>query len=183
MLPANNSTVNITPLLRWDSIPYASTYRCRIATDTGFTNLVLDSSNIAGRQITVPAGRLQPNTRYYWKVNSANTCVVSPYSITWSFTTALTGLSQTGNELPLVFALYNNYPNPFNPVTNISFDIPKESNVKLTIFNLLGEEVLVPVNGKMDAGKYSYIWNASNFASGLYIYRIEAKKYIRRKFC
>ncbi|MEO8514016.1 MAG: YCF48-related protein [Ignavibacteria bacterium] len=182
LLPANNSIVNITPQLRWDSIPFASTYRCRIATDTGFSNLVMDSSNITGRQINVPVGRLQPNTRYYWKVNSANTCVVSPYSVTWSFTTAITGLSQTGSELPAVFALYNNYPNPFNPTTNISFDIPKESFVKLTIYNLLGEEVLVPVNEKMDAGKYSFLWNASNYSSGLYIYRIEAKSLSQENF-
>jgi flagellar hook assembly protein FlgD len=74
----------------------------------------------------------------------------------------------------VVYELYNNYPNPFNPSTNISFDIPKESNVKLTIYNLLGEEVSVPVNTKLSAGKYSFLWNAQNFSSGLYIYRIEA---------
>jgi hypothetical protein len=174
LLPANNSTVNNTPLLRWDSIPFASSYRCRIATDTGFTNLVLDSGNIAGRQLNVPAGRLQSNTRYYWKVSASNTCITTLYSVRWSFVTSVTGLSQTGIELPVVFELYNNYPNPFNPTTSINFDIPKESSVKLSIFNILGEEVAVAVNGKLDAGKYSYIWNAQNFSSGLYIYRIEA---------
>lgn len=174
LLPLNNATVNITPQLSWDSIPFASSYRVRISTDTGFANLVLDSGNIAGRQITVPAGRLNSNTVYYWKVSSSNTCITSAYSTRRSFTTALTGLTQSGNEIPLVYELYNNYPNPFNPSTNISFDIPKESIVKLTVFNLLGEEVSVPVNSMLGAGKYSYIWNAQNYSSGLYIYRIEA---------
>ena len=177
LLPVNNATVSVTPVVSWDSIPFASTYRVRISTDTNFTNLVLDSGNIAGRQITVPAGRLLSNTRYYWKVSSSNTCNTSAYSVRWSFVTALTGLSQNGNELPMVYELYNNYPNPFNPSTNISFDIPKESNIKLTIYNLLGEEVSVPVNTKLSAGKYSFLWNAQNFSSGLYIYRIEASSF------
>lgn len=175
LLPANNSTVSITPQLSWDSVQYASGYRVRISTDTGFTNLVLDSNNIPGRQITVPSGRLQSNTQYYWKVYSYNQCITSAYSVRWRFTTSLTGLSQSGTELPAVFNLYNNYPNPFNPATTISFDIPKVSIVKLSIFNTLGEEVTSAVNQKLAAGKYSYSWNALNFSSGLYICRIEAR--------
>jgi photosystem II stability/assembly factor-like uncharacterized protein len=174
LLPANNATVNITPLLRWDTIAIASSYRVRIATDTGFTNLVLDSNNIVNRQITVPAGRLQPNTRYYWKVLSSNVCMSSPYSPRWSFTTAITGLSNNTSELPVEFRLYNNYPNPFNPSTLISFDIPKTSKVKLTVFNLLGEVVTSGVNEELTAGRYSYSFNGTDLSSGLYIYRLEA---------
>lgn len=182
LLPANNSTVNITPVLRWDTITIASSYRVRIATDTGFTNLVLDSNNIVNRQITVPAGRLQSNTRYYWKVLSNNVCMSSPYSTRWSFTTAITGLSQNNSEIPAEFKLYNNYPNPFNPNTLISFDIPKASNVKLTIFNVLGEAVNTAVNEELTPGKYSFTWNASDMASGLYIYRLEASGNDGEKF-
>ena len=174
LLPLNNSAVNSTPQLSWDSIPFSSGYHCIIASDTGFTNTVFDSSNIASMEINVPAGVLQSNTRYYWKVNSSNSCITSPYSGTWSFITSITGLSQTGNEVPAVYSLYNNYPNPFNPTTNIRFDIPKGSIVKLTIYNLLGEEVSVLVNSQLDAGKYSYSWNAQNYSSGLYMYRLEA---------
>ncbi|HAX49545.1 MAG TPA: YCF48-related protein [Ignavibacteria bacterium] len=174
LLPANNSTVNITPQLSWDSIAIASSYRVRIATDTGFTNLVLDSNNITRTQITVPAGRLQPNTKYYWKVLSSNVCMSSLYSGRWSFTTAITGLSNNTSELPVEFRLYNNYPNPFNPSTLISFDIPKTSKVRLTVFNLLGEVVSQGVNEELSAGKYSYSFNGSDLSSGLYIYRLEA---------
>ncbi|MBE2227533.1 MAG: T9SS type A sorting domain-containing protein [Ignavibacteria bacterium] len=174
LLPANNSTVNITPQLSWDSIAIASSYRVRIATDTGFTNLVLDSNNITRTQITVPAGRLQPNTKYYWKVLSSNVCMSSLYSGRWSFTTAITGLSNNTSELPVEFRLYNNYPNPFNPSTLISFDIPKASKVRLTVFNLLGEVVSQGVNEELSAGKYSYSFNGSDLSSGLYIYRLEA---------
>ncbi|MCC6866247.1 MAG: T9SS type A sorting domain-containing protein [Ignavibacteria bacterium] len=175
LLPANNSNVSATPLLKWDSIVTAVHYRCRIATDTGFTNLILDSNNITLSRLNVPAGRLNPNTRYYWKVSSANSCYTSAYSVRWSFVTAMTGLNEITEEIPLSFQLYNNYPNPFNPVTNISFDIPKTSYVNLKIYNVLGELVFTPVNGLLEAGKFSFTWNAENFSSGLYIYRIEAK--------
>jgi photosystem II stability/assembly factor-like uncharacterized protein len=173
--PANNSSVNTTPQLRWDSIVVATSYRCRIATDTGFTNVVLDSNNIANRYINVPPGRLQPNTRYYWRVTASNSCLTSPNSVRWSFITDfVVGINLTGNEIPKVYELYVNYPNPFNPVTSIKFDLPSDSKVKITVFNILGSEVTSLVNGKLSAGKYSVDWDASNYSSGVYFYRIEA---------
>lgn len=181
-LPANNSTVSLTPLLRWDSIAAATGYRCRIATDTGFTNLVLDSNNITGRQINVPAGRLQANIRYYWKVYSYNTCYTSSYSTSWSFLTSITALNQNNLELPDVFRLYENYPNPFNPVTTIKFDIPNKSLVKLTIYNLLGEAIELALNQELEAGKYSFYWDASRFGSSVYLCRIEAVSSNGNKF-
>ncbi len=173
-LPADNAATNSTPQLTWDSVQYTSVYRCRIATDTGFTNLVLDSNNIAGRLLNVPAGRLQPNTRYYWRINASNTCNTSSNSIRRSFITSITGLVVSQSELPQTYALYNNYPNPFNPSTQVNFDLPKNSVVKITVFNILGEVSAQLVNGELAAGKYSYTWNASEMASGVYIYRIEA---------
>ncbi len=78
------------------------------------------------------------------------------------------------NNLPNQFSLSQNYPNPFNPTTTINFNLAKSSNVNLYIYNILGQRVAHLVNGFMDAGKHSIKFNASNFASGVYIYRIEA---------
>jgi photosystem II stability/assembly factor-like uncharacterized protein len=172
--PANNSTTNLTPQLRWDSIPVAASYRCRVATDTGFTNVVLDSAGIPNRYINIPAGALQSNIRYYWRVTASNSCNTSPNSATWSFTTAMTGLTLNGTEIPSVYELHNNYPNPFNPVTTINFDLPKNSKVKLTVFDITGGFVTELVNNDLSAGKYSADWNAMNYASGVYLFRIEA---------
>ncbi len=174
LLPADNAATNSTPQLTWDSVQYTSVYRCRIATDTGFTNLVLDSNNIAGRLLNVPAGRLQPNTRYYWRINAANGCITSANSVRRSFITSVTGLAVNENELPKTYELYNNYPNPFNPVTQLNFDLPVNSLVKITVYNILGEVTELLVNSELPAGKYSYTWNAAQLASGVYIYRIEA---------
>lgn len=172
--PADNAATNQTPQLRWDTITTASSYRCRIATDTGFTNLVLDSNGIVNRYLNVPAGRLQVNTRYYWKVYAGNSCNTSAYSLRRSFITSLTGVVQNSTEIPAVYELYANYPNPFNPMTVIDFDLPEDSRVMITIYNAIGEQVNTPVNTELSAGRYSVDWDGANTASGLYFYRIEA---------
>ena len=74
--------------------------------------------------------------------------------------------------VPKEFALSQNYPNPFNPSTVINYDLPVNGEVKLTIYNMLGQEVTKLVNAKQEAGSYKVNWNAGNFASGVYIYRI-----------
>lgn len=175
IVPPNNSSTNLTPFLCWDSIVTATSYRCRVATDPAFTNVVLDSNNISNRFIYVPAGRLQANTRYYWRVTASNSCNTSPNSITWNFiTNDLTGINITGTGIPKEYELYMNYPNPFNPVTKIKFDLPVNSSIKVKVFDVRGTEVVTLVNTMLSAGKYSLDWDASHFASGVYFYRIEA---------
>jgi hypothetical protein len=81
---------------------------------------------------------------------------------------------QVLNNLPKSYDLRQNYPNPFNPSTTIAFDLPKTSKVTLKVFNILGEEVVTLVSEKLSAGSYSYEWDASNLASGVYLYRLQA---------
>ncbi|MEO8231924.1 MAG: T9SS type A sorting domain-containing protein [Ignavibacteriota bacterium] len=71
------------------------------------------------------------------------------------------------------FELSQNYPNPFNPATTISFSLPEASNVKLTLYNLLGQEVETLVNGFTESGIHTVNFNASQLNSGIYIYKIE----------
>lgn len=78
------------------------------------------------------------------------------------------------NKVTLKYALYENYPNPFNPSTTIKFEIPKNENVTLKIYNLLGQEVSVLVNNFMNAGTYTYNFNAVNLSSGVYFYVLKA---------
>ncbi|NQS97716.1 MAG: T9SS type A sorting domain-containing protein [candidate division Zixibacteria bacterium] len=76
---------------------------------------------------------------------------------------------------PDTWFLSQNYPNPFNPETNISFAIAETGEVSLKVYNLLGEVAAVIVEGNLSAGYYQYKWNASNLASGIYFYRLEAQ--------
>ncbi len=77
-------------------------------------------------------------------------------------------------EIPESYALHAAYPNPFNPVTNLRFDLPEAARVKLEVYDLQGRVVAELVNGHRDAGVHEVTWNASNLSSGMYFYRIQA---------
>jgi hypothetical protein len=82
---------------------------------------------------------------------------------------------------PLSYVLEQNYPNPFNPSTKIEFQIPEQSSVILKIYDVLGNEVRILVNNEMDAGKHSVEFDASELASGIYYYRIQAGEFDNMK--
>ncbi len=87
------------------------------------------------------------------------------------------GIQPNGNEVPDGFNLYQNYPNPFNPVTKIKFDIPSNlngetSNVKVELYNLLGEKIGTLLNQSLKPGSYEVDWDASAHASGVYFYKL-----------
>jgi hypothetical protein len=125
------------------------------------------------------------------RLNFRTNCVIQD-SVTqwlnpadWTFTTDTTcyrmnSFLSTGNknnEIPTVFKLYNNYPNPFNPSTTIKYDVPKGTYVTLTVYDVLGKEVEKLVNGFIQPGKYEVMWDATNFASGTYFYRFDSDRY------
>jgi Ni,Fe-hydrogenase III small subunit len=85
-----------------------------------------------------------------------------------------TGVSSNNNNIPGEYKLGQNYPNPFNPSTTISFSLPKAGDVKLVVFDMLGREVATLVNGFTGAGNHTVDFDASNFSSGVYLYRIQA---------
>ena len=91
------------------------------------------------------------------------------------------GIKQISSELPKDFQLSQNYPNPFNPSTKIKFSIPKSSYTKLIIYDLLGREVAILVNEELKPGTYEAVWDAENFASGIYFIRLSAGDYTETK--
>jgi hypothetical protein len=84
--------------------------------------------------------------------------------------------SATSNEefdaLPTEFNLSQNYPNPFNPSTKIEFSIPEASDVRLEVFNMLGQKVQTLKNERMAAGYYSVVFEAGGLSSGVYVYQL-----------
>lgn len=91
------------------------------------------------------------------------------------------GITQNGNEIPNAFSLKQNYPNPFNPQTKIKFDIAKESNVNLSVFDITGRLVATLVNKNLKPAGYEINFDGSSLASGIYFYRIETSYYTETK--
>jgi hypothetical protein len=149
-----------------------------------------------------------PGRRYYRYVTPLDTS--DPDNIIWPDTYELApivfksgpGYTDNGGELldfpappdyglgvsvlrpgttPDRFTLHNNYPNPFNPTTRISFTIPMTDNVQVDVFNVLGQRVATLVNGVMPAGTHTLTFNAASLASGVYIYRIQSGNFIQAK--
>lgn len=89
-------------------------------------------------------------------------------------TFAYSNIVEADISLPSQFELVQNYPNPFNPSTKIQYNIPEAGNVKLTVFNLLGQEVKTLVNEFKEAGSHIINFNAEGLNSGIYLYRVEA---------
>jgi len=105
------------------------------------------------------------------------------YGAIWS--NDVPGVSEVPEEdamnEPDVFLLYQNFPNPFNPNTVISYQLPEGSNVNLKIFNSLGEEIETLVNEEKPAGTYEVTWNATSQPSGIYFYKLRAGEFIQTK--
>jgi len=84
-------------------------------------------------------------------------------------------------QLPTEYSLSNAYPNPFNPITTITFQLPKDGFVTLEIFDILGNKVASLVNEQKEIGKYTVRFDASSLASGTYIYQLRVNDYSSTK--
>ena len=112
--------------------------------------------------------------------NAHSTCEV--WSNTWIGDRSTLGIDGDGGIIPYEFALFNNYPNPFNPITTIKFSIPETQQVTLKIYNLMGREVVTLIDQELHAGYHTTKWNAGSMASGVYFYRlISGKESLKQK--
>jgi hypothetical protein len=93
----------------------------------------------------------------------------------------VTSISGSFANLPVEYKLSQNYPNPFNPSTTIPYTLPKSMHVRLTVYNVIGQEVAVLVNGVMKAGNHRVVFTAGNIATGLYLYRLETDGFVITK--
>jgi len=101
--------------------------------------------------------------------------------IAWYENLLITGIVTNSNEIPSEYRLSQSYPNPFNPSTNIKYSVPENGFVKLSVYNLVGEEVIVLVNETVDAGFYEIEFDAAYLPSGIYFYRLQTSNFIQTK--
>jgi hypothetical protein len=185
--PANNDTV----VLRGTPVPVVFSWNPSADLDINDTLTYIlhlsgspagDSVTVKGDTIISLAGLmsvLSPHTTYTWSVSVTDGYDTVAAADTFMFRTSdnvVTSVSDNKNQIPKEYALHQNYPNPFNPLTRIQFDLPRQSLVTLTVYNLLGQQIVKLIEGElMNAGVQEIGLDGSNIGSGIYFYRLIAE--------
>lgn len=129
-------------------------------------------------EYTAPSGNYvhisQPRNGFYlWAVrNNGGITRCSCY---------ISGITQISGKVPVTYFLKQNFPNPFNPQTNIDFDIPKKTFVKINVYDPTGRLVTNIINNEYNAGSYRVNWDASGYSSGVYFYSIITEEFVQTK--
>jgi GH35 family endo-1,4-beta-xylanase len=166
------------PLLVWHPAESATSYTIEVATNSTFTSIVLDSTVADTSLLVIP---LAANTQFYWRVTASNEHGSSAFSTTATFTTGQITSVEESAEIPSEFELSQNYPNPFNPSTTLHYTIGSPQHVRLTIYDILGNEVTTLVDERKAAGQYRVTFDANGLASGVYLIRLSAGPFVAMK--
>ncbi len=183
-LEAENN-VSLTPLFTWGPTGWPYFYTIQVARDANFLNLTRSDSMLTVTELQVPdTTELLELTTYFWRVRGVNGMGNGPFSLIRFFvTTTITGTVNT-SEIPERFNLYQNFPNPFNPVTKIKFDLPRvsgNSSLKVEVYSINGELVKELLNTDYAAGRWELSFDASQLASGIYFYKISASQFTQTR--
>jgi len=174
-LIASYAVINGTKavMLWWNDVADNDLHFYQIYRDTipnftiGIGNILENVADSTFRDVTV-----NEKTRYYYKV------IAVDYSGNISFPSTeisvMTTSVEVGREIPTSYSLSQNFPNPFNPSTTISYRVPEESDVTLIVYDALGRIARLILNARVQPGEYSQEWHAGDLASGMYIYRMTA---------
>ena len=148
-----------------------------MATDSTFSSGIIKNDSSLVDTFRVVSG-LTGGTKYFWRVRGGNTGGWGPYSSFRRFSVLMAGIAD-GLGAPTTYALYQNFPNPFNPTTVVSFQLPVTGNVRLVVCDLLGREVAVLVNERKEPGRYEVRFDAGGLSSGVVLYRITAGDFVQ----
>jgi len=175
----NDDGTTVNPTFLWKKSANTEHYQLQVAEQNSFSDLVFDNSLITDTTFTL-TDSLAFTTVYYWRAKAINSGGESDWSSIWSFSIS-TAVSTESKNIPVEFTLQQNYPNPFNPTTQIRYGIKEAVDVRLVVYNMLGQEVITLVNEKKSAGWHTITLDASGFSSGFYIYRIQAGDFVDTK--
>ncbi len=128
--------------------------------------------NTSAEMFSYDYKQISADSTAIWCVGSTGSSTGFTGKLYKAVTGTLTGIKTISTEIPESYKLFQNYPNPFNPSTNIKFSVPRDGMASLKIYNILGKEIAVLVNKKLLSGSYEVTWNASNYPSGVYFYKM-----------
>jgi Tol biopolymer transport system component len=166
----------------WNAAAGASGYRLDVALDAGFNNYLADfNDKDVSNVLTYKVTGLTANVPFYYRVRSYNIAGTSESSNVVTVQTAVA--VEVSDNLPKQFFLNQCYPNPFNPSTVINYKVARGSFVTIRVYDILGREVALIVNGYKNPGSYSVTFNSSSYGlqSGVYIYSMQAGDYFSIK--
>jgi len=185
--PCTNSPINgmpnVSPManLGWENDSGMTNYTVQVSAYQDF-NSFEDTANVSTNSYTVPNGKLQFFTTYYWRVRGNSSAGPTDWSDVWSFTTGnFIGINSNNSASPKEFKLYSNYPNPFNPSTKIKFDVPQTALTQIVVYDELGRTITTLANSMYKAGQYEIEWNADKLNSGVYFLKMVSDKYIETR--
>jgi plastocyanin len=164
-------TINVGDTVRWNN---QGGYHNVMSDDGSFTSGPASTSAWTYNRVFTSAG----DFRYYCVAHGSAGGVGMSGIIR---VTNISSVSTNNADQPDRFNLEQNYPNPFNPSTKIRYDLPQNSHVSVTVFNILGVEIATLINGEESAGQHEINFNAENLPSGIYLYRIQAGTYVQTK--
>lgn len=172
--PKNVTIATNAPVLSWTSQLNLSPnllFSLEVSNNPDFNDPLIFSS-IQGLSKRIDALEEQ---KYYWRIRSLDTAGnISNYSSkAWFIINTNPSAVDKDGGIPLEFRVFQNFPNPFNPITNVSFVLPESGHVKLIVFNSIGEIVSVLLNEYFDAGLHSVQFNSHGLPSGVYFYSLQ----------
>ena len=148
-------------------------YQIRMAADSGFDDILLDTSITAAGQSLMVSGLQEDNTTVWWTIRAGAFGVYSGWSEPVMFHLNQTVSYNEPGDVPVSVKLIQNYPNPFNPSTVIEIRLPDSGNVRLEVFSLTGQSVAVLADRQMPPGTHRFVFDGSGLAGGLYLYRLQ----------
>ena len=179
--PADEATVlPDTIIMAWYSQIHTASYTLQISNTASFTDLIVNNTDLTDTSDAVIG--LAGNTTYYWCVFATNVAGDGALSESWQFTTSTSSADRESSLIPKHYALLPVCPNPFNPVTTITYLLPEKAEVSLVIYNSMGQSIRKLVSGPRKAGKYTVLWDGRNnrgipVTSGLYLCRFTAGRH------
>lgn len=128
-----------------------------------------------------PLGEIVSKSLNVFSVNSNGHIFAGTYDGVFRAIESVTAIRERTQQMPETYSLYQNHPNPFNPLTTIKFTLPRSGFVTLKVYNLLGHTVETLVSEVLSPGEYEVDWNASGLASGIYLYRLQSEEFDQTK--
>jgi len=160
----------------WSETERAASYDFQLATDVGFTGIIVDVAGLSSNSFTL-TDSLAYLTGYWWRVRAVNSGGAGPWCEPRAFLTMEakeTSGERQDRQRPAALELHQNYPNPFNPSTRIRFALPEDGHVTLAVHSVIGQRVVTLIDGHRSAGWHDVVFDATHLSSGVYILRMEA---------